>query len=95
LKGDEGVVCLLRECNIAKNGSRHVWPYFHRLRVDRDRLQFSALWCNQSIVGQRCLLSENIEHQSNALEAKHVISIGRNLNLELRGFLLAIDDRSF
>lgn len=63
--------------------------------MNGDRLQLPALGCNQFIVWQRRFLSEYVEHQSYTLEAEHVISVGRNLNLELRGFLLAIDNRPF
>jgi hypothetical protein len=60
-----------------------------------ERLQLSTFGHNQSVIRERGFLSEDVEHERNTFEAKHIISVGRNFNLKLRRFLLPIDNGSF
>lgn len=83
------------ESDVPQDGSRAIRSYSKCALLNRDRLQLSAWRCNQFIVWIWCLATEDVEHESYALEAEHVISVGGDLNLELRGFLFAIDDGTF
>jgi hypothetical protein len=59
--------------------------------MDRKSLQLPTLGHNQSVIRQGLFFSENVEHKSYAFKAKHIISVRRNLNLELRRFLFSIN----
>jgi hypothetical protein len=58
-------------------------------------MEQSVLWLYNSEVGRRGAPHEDVEVEGNALEAEHVISVGGDLNLELRRLLYAIDDGAF
>lgn len=59
-----------------------------------DGLELAAGRGNESKVGGGPLAVEDVEHQGDTLEAEHVVSVGGDLNLELRRLLDAIDDGS-
>jgi hypothetical protein len=63
--------------------------------MDRDRFQLPTWRIDKSIVWQRHLSSEDVEHKGYALKTEHIIAVCRDLNLELCGLLLAIDNWAF
>lgn len=92
LQPNEGLVSILGELNVAQDGARHVGPDSCGFGRDGDGLEDAVLGLYDSEVGRRGAAHEDVEVEGNALEAEHVISVGGDLNLELRRLLDTVDD---
>ena len=92
LQGNEGVVAVLGELDVAKDGTGDVRADLGGVRQDLDDLLLLVLGLDYPEVGRGDAAAEDVEVEGDALEAEHVISVGGDFDLELRGFLDSIDD---
>lgn len=92
LQGDEGLIAVLGELDVAKDGAGNERADLESLGRDFDDLLLAVLGFDNAEVGRGSAAEEDVEVQSNAFEAEHVVAVGGNLNLELGRLLDAIDD---
>ena len=92
LKGDEGVIAVLGELDVAEDGAGNKRPDLEGLGGDLDDLLLAVLGFDNAEIGRGGTAEEDVEVQSNTFEAEHVVAVGGNLNLELGRLLDAIDD---
>lgn len=92
LEGDEGFIAVLGELDVAEDSAGNQRSYLEGLGRDLDDLLLAVLGFNNAEVGRGSAAEEDVEVQSNAFEAEHVVAVGGNLNLELGRLLDAIDN---
>lgn len=91
LQSNEGIIAVLSELDVAQHGTGDIGSDFQGVGCDGDSLLSLILGLNHLEVRRFSPAEEDIEVEGNALEAEHVISVGGDLDLELRGFLLPVD----
>lgn len=95
LKSNEGVVTVLVELDVAQDCTGNIRSNLGGVRQDLDNLRIGILGLDDSEVWRLHVPEEDVQVEGNALEAEHIIPVCSDFNLELRGFLFAVDDRTF
>lgn len=92
LQTNERVVALLRELDVAEDGTGDEGADLEGFGVDGDDLLLSVLGLDNAVVGGCHAAEEDVEVHGDTFEAQHVVAVGGDFDLELWRLLHAIDN---
>ena len=92
LQRNEGLIAVLCELDVSQDGTSNQRSDLGGLFLDNDLVLLRIFGLDHPEVGGLLSLLEDVQVHGNAFEAEHVISVGRDLDLELGRLLYAVDN---